>query len=347
LLIAGCDAGTRTNDEDTPPPEVRVVGVLAYDDNGKQIELARAPTKTVIADTSFRVQVDRFLLPVPAIRQAICVQREIRPTVLESCLEPESFAVTYDPARREIVYRPSADAGDIVLVQGGVYQLTVFPSVAKDDPNAIHAFDGALTTGAVFEFKVSSKTPSTKNPTDPPPDPKKAWCGSGTDGVSGIFSANCAVGGCHVYARNTDGSLQSAPMGLQLGIGFQPFTDEEVVDVVRRTAINHVAHETQIGENADEAEAAPDRFGRAMPIIDDKSPGNSYLLYKLLIGKDGDTNAWFISDEAERQRLRDAFVVDDAMPLLNKPGGAVKMTTNWLETLSEWSESGAQTPDCD
>ena len=95
-------------------------------------------------------------------------------------------------------------------------------------------------------------------------------------------------------------------------------------------------------------EAAPDRFGRAMPIIDAEAAGTSYLLYKLLIGQDTSTGRPFIAESDERQRVRDAFVVDDPMPL---PNGAMnpqppQMHQEWIETLSRWIQAGAEMPDC-
>jgi len=52
---------------------------------------------------------------------------------------------------------------------------------------------------------------------------------------------------------------------------------------IEETAVNEVAHETESEPNAMEPLQNAARFGTQMPLVDPRRPGNSYLLYKLLV----------------------------------------------------------------
>ena len=80
------------------------------------------------------------------------------------------------------------------------------------------------------------------------------------------------------------------------------------------TAIGETSHFSQQGEGADIPDNSPIRFGRAMPIIDPSNPGNSYLMYKLIINTNNQPNISgpFPLDPmlvSEIGRLRDSVVV--------------------------------------
>ncbi len=111
------------------------------------------------------------------------------------------------------------------------------------------------------------------------------------------------------------------------------------------TAINRVARQTQQGERGNEPDRNPLRFGRAMPIIDASaadtaagSPGNSYLLYKLAVGRSAIGEAAL--DEAEIARLRDSVVVGMPMP----PSSNLRDID--LKAIAEWIAQGAPVPAC-
>ena len=84
--------------------------------------------------------------------------------------------------------------------------------------------------------------------------------------------------------------------------------------------------EPDAGEQATVGDVSPDRFGRAMPLIDPGNPGNSYLLYKLLAnplnhrrssrGVLADPEGGFEEPALglEIDRLRDSVVVGLPMP---------------------------------
>jgi hypothetical protein len=144
------------------------------------------------------------------------------------------------------------------------------------------------------------------------------------------FSA-CAFGGCHFNNVDSAGVVQAgAAMGLDLSTNVG----------VAMTAINRVALQTQQGEHADEPDRSPVRFGRAMPIIDPNNPGNSYLLYKLAVGKSATGEA--AVDPAEIDRLRATLVVGMPMPI--PPGAGLRDVD--LAAITAWIAQGAPTPAC-
>jgi hypothetical protein len=164
-----------------------------------------------------------------------------------------------------------------------------------------------------------------------------ACAGSCPLSVKASFSA-CAFGGCHADLRDSTGAIQlGAAMGLNLGSA----------EGIAMTAVNRVARQTQQGEHADEPDRSPRRFGRAMPILDPGTPdepggypGNSYLLYKLAVGRSATGEA--AVDEAEIARLRASVVVGMPMP---PPSGAPLRDVD-LSAIADWIAQGAPTPVC-
>lgn len=148
----------------------------------------------------------------------------------------------------------------------------------------------------------------------------------------------CAFGSCHAEVRDPSGALMlGAAMGLDLSTPAQ----------ITATAINKVAHLTQQGEHADEIDRSPLRFGRAIPIIDAKSPdepggapGNSFLLYKLAVGASAMGDAAPSAEEVAR--LRASVVAGMPMPPLQ--GSPLKEAD--LKALVTWIAQGAPTPTC-
>jgi hypothetical protein len=135
----------------------------------------------------------------------------------------------------------------------------------------------------------------------------------------------CVFGGCH-----QTNELFGAAMGLDLA----------TPDTIAMTAINRVAKQTQQGENADEPDRSPIRFGRAMPIIDPGNPGNSYLLYKLAVGMSATGDSAPTPEEIAR--LRGSVVV--GMPMPPKPGVPIRPID--MSTIADWISQGAPTPAC-
>ncbi|HRI72617.1 MAG TPA: hypothetical protein PK156_50620, partial [Polyangium sp.] len=105
--------------------------------------------------------------------------------------------------------------------------------------------------------------------------------------------------------------------------------------------IGRVANQTQTGGNADEPDTKPRRFGRAMPQVEPNNPGNSYLLYKMLISSTytGSAAGAGLAD-GEIDRLRTSVVVGLPMP----PYDVYAIPEAGVDVLSSWISTGAATP---
>jgi len=297
-----------------------------------------------VPSSSLRVRFDRFLLPSSVSRQAVCLRSDLDDVATyQECGGGVFLQPSYDPVRREVVLRQEPGSR---LALDTVYKLTLL--VASSEGNCtgetptscgIRAFDRApLEKPYTFTFKTVAEGPGNVPDEGPPP---ADFCGD--DGVVQSLGG-CGYSPCHAPAKDGPG----AAAGLDLsGLLFGD------VGPLEATAINRVAHQTQMGERADDIEETPARFGRAMPIIDASqrgisgTPGNSYLLYKLLVGPSVDIAPDDIraSDE-ELERLRASVVVGLPMAPDSPLDGDGARSAAKLLALSNWIARGAPTPVC-
>jgi len=283
----------------------------------------------VISTSSVRVRFDRFLLPESAIRQAICVQSDLREVkILDDCVAPIFFEPVYDPAQRRIIYRQSGTPDQAHFTPGTTYKLTVLSPV-DDTAVGVRAFDGAPLEATVsFEF--------TTRAADPPATPSDApqgdalFCGAVKDYLNG-----CSYGGgCHGVGVDENNEAIGAVMGLNL----------RDTEGLISTAILKVAHQTQTGESASDPVKTPLRFGRAMPLIDPGSPGTSYLLYKAIVSPLNNNDPATAASAEEIARLQASVVPGMPMPPTAAPGSAFGQ--KGLDEISAWIAAGAPIPAC-
>lgn len=293
----------------------------------------------VVPSASLRLRFDRFLLPASIVRQAFCLRPNVGDVkTFTECAGGVFFEPAYDPVRREVILRQPAGER---LALDTVYKLTIFAAAIEGgctgtDPNScgVLSFDRVpLEQPVTFLLKTVASDPGdVPDEATPPAD----FCGP--DGVVGSL-VGCAYSPCHAPAKGGPGAASGLDFSGLIAGNTYPLAV---------TAINRVAHQTQVGERADDPEETPARFGRAMPIIDafdpgvTGSPGNSYLLYKLLTGPsiEGAPDDIRPSDE-EIARLRDSVVV--GLPM--SPDGT-KLSPAQLLALSNWIARGAPTPKC-
>jgi hypothetical protein len=206
---------------------------------------------------------------------------------------------------------------------------------------ALRAFDGASLADedatARWSFMTSGRADPALEPAVPSAEPS---CGQIVERLSG----SCGGAACH-------GGDEPA-MGLRL----------ETTDDLVRTAIDHVAHQTETGDRVGAPFDAPRRFGVAMPRIEPANPHNSYLLYKLLLlpenaapcasaacapfaGLPGADDC-DVLPELERRRVAEWFVLGDPMPLPRDPSGArhpeATLDCATLRALTRWIATGAR-----
>ncbi|HEY4116829.1 MAG TPA: hypothetical protein VGM56_03185 [Byssovorax sp.] len=344
LGAAGCDAGSRDDEQRNTAP-LHVTKVEVFDMNGVTAEIAPNAGATVTAapNSSIRITFDRFLLPAQSIRQAICVQPIIKPVAtIDDCTDPVTFEPTYDPVKLQIDYRLSTPqsatpSGD--FMPNSTYQLTMLVgSITDATVPGVHAFDGVPLEEIVdYDFKTGAAPLAT----DPDPPASQDFCDGGNAPVNVL--SKCQSLGCHVESADV-GAAMGLQFGTQIALATNPTAQQEVI---ARTAVDHVAHETMTGEHATVPDDFPLRFGRAMPIVETSNAGNSYVLYKLLVSVDA-SGAPFV-DPAEAERLRESVVVGAPMPLLAVPGtlpGIKSLSIDEIEGLSQWIQAGAPLESC-
>lgn len=390
-LCSGCDTSTP---EPPAPPPLRLLRVLATTSYAPQVgadpaqatvlspvrqEVRPPAALTITRSASVVLELDRLLLPVSVIRQAICLRPSTDPVAsIADCGEPyQAFTEPeYNPVRRTVTYRlPRGDR----LLPATLYRLTVFPRPADNDSGLL-AFDGA-PLDRTYTFDLLTQGSGSLAVDEPLPTPQRycdaiscvalcektpspATCvrskcdctgsdiqladGSPYDACvdyegdlhsppSSPLSRSCALDGCH---GSSLGDQQHLAAGLDLS---SPAA-------IALTVLNRTAHQTQQGEAAQVAELSPDRFGRAMPLIDPGNPGNSYLLYKLIANPLSYRRT--AVPTAEIQRLRESVVVGLPMPaegtlplLSDEPDPLGDLAQASLELINAWIAHGAVT-DC-
>lgn len=296
-------------------------------------------------NSDIEIRFDRYLDPSTAIRQSVLLYSGTREGAL--FLEPQ-----YDVIERVVRYR----LADAQLQPSTLYTFE-FVIPTEDAPNGFRAFDGAkLEAGSVplrFNFFTGESTE------EPPAPPAAADCRQ----ILNLFRGRCSS--CH---QSAPGGADGCPPGQA-----QDPSSQECVNVprqgldlgsltgVERTALGHVAHQTEIGPRGDSPLENPARVGVQMPIIDAARPENSYLMYKLLRNERnfvvldstgqpllGETthrvalpSGKLVASEEERARLREWFVRLDPMPAQDN-----SIELSELRAIQEWIRTGADLSAC-
>jgi hypothetical protein len=239
---------------------------------------------------SIRVQFDRFLMPSTATRQALCLQDATvggEATGTEHCI-PAGIAPEYDPVDRVATWTIRG-----AIMEHTRYNVRLFAPTDPGDPNGVRAFDGApLEKEFTFAFTTGKGGAGLEPPRSlgfcdvrrlcPLPD---GACDAPmpvgvTTSPHAFFAGNCTSGGaCHGGENGNTGPSGSVLRLDDDGAG------GGIAGAVRHL-VDHaiVARETATGVDP----VAPSRnvlspFGHNMPYIDATNPGNSYLLYKMIL----------------------------------------------------------------
>lgn len=301
-----------------------------------------------------QIAFDRMLLPASVTRQAFLLG-----DANNVALEP---VVTYDPVRRIVTLSNPDPGGGSWLTPGLSYKLILTtPQTSPDHVSGARAIDGAIldaaSTGEVgFMASAAANAGGI--------DAKMSFCND----VLPIFQARCSAGQCHgaptiqpPSERFPDGHTVPAA-GLLL----------ETSQGVLATAIGRVAQGSNTGATAGAGGPPYPKFGIDVPIIDPGDPGNSWVMYKLLLAPrptvdggilDG-TNcggvavppttgpspltAWVEMSDDERARLSN-YVLGNQMPYPPAPGKddrSQNLTLDELERIRAWIAEGATVDDC-
>lgn len=216
---------------------------------------AGANGATLPADGTVQIAFDRLLAPDSVTRQSFEISDGSG-----VYLEP---VVTYDPVARIVSLQSPNPPGTTWLTVGATYYVQIGQAKASDTTGLTgpKAIDGATLTQAVNEVfqavaPAAGGTPGADRAID--------FC----DDVLPVFIAHCSGGPCHSGPSDgsepREGLILDAPAGLL------------------NTAVNRVSQESNTGALAG-LPSAPEQFGLDMPIIAAGSPGDSWLMYKLLL----------------------------------------------------------------
>ncbi len=241
-------------------PDVRLLAMYPANGEGEDCVGAEPPDEAcgVPINASLTLRFDRYLNPATVNRQAI---RVFTGDPGESPAIP--FDVVYDPIERVVQYRmPSGYS----FVPQALYQIELVVPESADD-FGVRAFDGAPLGPGDAPLSTSFFTSAVS---ETPPVDVAPSCDEIVEQVlKNDQLGNCASSECH---RSNANKLGAAPEALWLDGRAN----------LRVTAINRVAHETELGDAAGVPLKNSPRFGVQMPLIAPGNPGNSYLLYKLL-----------------------------------------------------------------
>jgi hypothetical protein len=287
---------------------------------------------------------DRLLDPSSVTRQTFVLQ-----DLQGNYVEPTP---SYDPVAR--VVRLCFTNEPATLQPDQSYRLTILSPQDAGDPSGLRAIDGAEldpSANPVIEFPVVAATGAGYTGSDAcvgasPVD----FCSQ----VFPIFTSKCGGSVCHA------GTLPAA--GLQM----------TTTSGILATAIGRVAQGSNTG---DQSQAAPPGivFGVDMPIIGTGDPGNSWLMYKLLLAEPpacsstpgaaacdagapgiednrypSVTPAWTLISDSERATLSN-YVLGREMPYPVDPSAPLDsattpLTGDELDTVSTWIQQGAAVP---
>lgn len=331
---AGCDLGTQ---HDEP-----------HFGSGAPVHLVAAnvgPSKPIAPGERIELFFDRLLLQQTVSRQSFVL------TDLSGNSPGTPPTLTYDPVARVVAIYPQTP-----LMQCQTYRVTLITPQSPTDTNGVRAIDGATldpSVKPVIEFPVActggeagadaGALPSA------PAIPSVDFCSQ----ILPIFESKCDGNTCH------GGALPAA--GLRL----------DSPQAIAATAIGRVAQGSNTGARAG-AQPQSLLFGQDMPIVQAGTPGNSWLMYKLLMAVppacsstagaapcDADvpgvmdnvhTEPWGDMSASERATLAN-MVPGREMPFPSDPGAQPgqalePLTLDELEEMSNWMLEGAPVSAC-
>jgi hypothetical protein len=336
---AGCDLGTQLNEP--------------HFGSGAPIHLVNANVgtdKAIAPGERIELFFDRLLLQEPITRQTFLLSDLMGNT------PGTPPSLTYDPVARVVAIYPQTP-----LMQCQTYRITILTPQSATDTNGIRAIDGATldpSVNPVIEFPVTCSSgdagadAAAAGPAAPA-IPNVDFCSQ----ILPIFESKCDGTTCH------GGSLPAA--GLRL----------DSPQAIAATAIGRVAQGANTG-----ARAAPQPpsllFGQDMPIVQANGPGNSWMMYKLLMAvpppcsstagsapcdasvagvmNNVHTEPWGDMSASERATLTNMvqgrempFPANPSAPVPNPMLPAIEpLTLDELEAVSLWMLEGAPINGC-
>lgn len=332
FLIAAASACDRDPPSPSAAPPLRI---LASDPEALQRDVPR--------EKALRFRVSRLVRPTSVIRQSI----RVTPGLID--------AETGESPAGSVFFEPQWDPYDRVVtfelppwnrwIPSTLYSVTVLPPADDSTVAGLRSLDGiALDQPESFSFMAGASV------SDPEHDVDDTWptvdfcTGAEADGIPGVLPvlrAACGTSSCHSSVGGN-----APPMGLDLA----------TPDGIRSTAIRVTARQTMRSGMVGPPSNNPTTFGDSMPRVDPGNPGNSYLMYKLLIHEGNYPNALEADDTSrpwvgdlppdtaapvgDIEYLRRSFVQGTPMPMQGS------LRPSEMRALMTWIGQGASVKDC-
>lgn len=279
-------------------------------------------TQPLAVDDPIQISFDRYLNPLTVTRQAFALRDAFNQA-------PVNPTVAYDPVRR-VVTLSNPSEGKPWLIVGQPYKVIISAAASPDDL-ALRSIDGSgLTKTVVLGFFAAPARGR-------PKDPVMSFCRD-------VFPILESCNQCHFPAE----------AGGKPWAGLDLFTESGI----ERTAKNRVSQATNTGARSTGAPPGP-IFGIDMPIIDPGNPGNSFLIYKLLLRAPEERSTtcitppqvvpnWDVAtlprDDDEADNLANVIPGRAMPPFTAKDPRAVSDAQ--LERLRLWIQQGATVESC-
>jgi hypothetical protein len=222
------------------------------------------------ADGPIQIAFDRLLNPATVTRQTV-VLKDGSGNVLTPVIE-------YDPVDRVVSLRPPA-APAKWLVAEQIYEIDLtLPSGPDDDFGGIRALDRATLDPGDTHLKLgfvagaAGAAPIAAAPT-------MNFCND----ILPVLANKCAtVQYCHLSETPMSGKTRFGDLGLSLPA--QGLILDTSIGVAN-TALKRIANEANTGAGAGVGTDPGPIFAVDMPLIAPGNPGNSFLLYKVLLSE--------------------------------------------------------------
>ncbi len=316
------------------------------------------PQTPLPQDGVVQITFDRYLSPLSVTRQSVALRDLFGGA-------PDSPIVQYDPVTR-VVTMSNPNPGQPWLEVGKTYEIFFPIATSEAGSFGLRAIDNATMDPATQPLGFSIAPPTG----NPPASPKIDFCtdvlplfdATYTDSSFANFGGRCTNRSCH--GTQTGDATYSAATGLVLS----------TPEGIRHTALGVAASETTTGGTS--TSLSPQFvFPAGMPIIDPGNPGDSYLIYKLLLPDEngvpdaGGTSRPYaacgksitppfdygpsnFASPDEGARLA-AHVPGRRMPWGDfdseghvLPGGGTPLTLDEIERIRLWIAQGARVDDC-
>jgi hypothetical protein len=292
---------------------------------GPMVQVTNLPLMPVPADGVIELKFNSLLLPASVTRQAISLRKAGGDLV-------ESPIIIYDPVLLTVRIQNPNPAGGTWLMAGQPYKVVLgLPVADGSEQFVLRGIDGAQVdpkSATEIPFMATAATFQRHKP-------DIEFCRD----VYSTFGKYC-TSGCHQVSsqRPYEALLLDTPEGII------------------HTALGHVAQEANTGARVGTPGPAGRVFGIDMPIIDPGNPGNSYLVYKMMLLTQSKPETYNCLGYDKPNLLMDGgdlwlepqqhSLLSNLMTGQMMPPTVPFPTTDDVERVSEWIAQGAHLETC-